>query len=271
MNRFLINEKDLFLKEQMTVFKIEGKLFHHMFHVLRHKKGDLIEGISEQSNHYKLKIIEKSKREALAKVMDQKVVYSSASDFFLETPFLKLCLGLSRLSTMEKVIEKSVELGVHSFQPFISDLSFFKKKSKITESRKKRWDQIVFSACQQSNRGTPMQIEPTLFIEELWFEWEKEDFSQSSGLFAYEGSSEKNLQSIFSLPSFLFKKVPSNSSSLKNIWLFIGSEGGFSKREVKEFSRRNLFPMNLGKRILKVETACLTLVSIIKYELGREK
>ena len=42
------------------------------------------------------------------------------------------------------------------------------------------------------------------------------------------------------------------------IWLFIGSEGGFSAEEAQKFSLRDkAFVFSMGEQILKVETACL--------------
>jgi 16S rRNA (uracil1498-N3)-methyltransferase len=57
---------------------------------------------------------------------------------------------------------------------------------------------------------------------------------------------------------------------LEHLWIFVGSEGGFSLEEVDLFAQFGLNPVSMGEQILRVETACLALVSIIKYELGQE-
>ena len=55
---------------------------------------------------------------------------------------------------------------------------------------------------------------------------------------------------------------------LDRLWLFVGSEGGFSDAEVQFFKEQHLPPVSLGEQILRVETACVALVSVIKYEIG---
>ena len=49
----------------------------------------------------------------------------------------------------------------------------------------------------------------------------------------------------------------------------MGSEGGFSDREVELFEAHNLLPVSLGEQVLRVKTACLSLVSIVKYQAGQ--
>ena len=55
---------------------------------------------------------------------------------------------------------------------------------------------------------------------------------------------------------------------LQELWVFVGSEGGFSQAEVAAFGGWGLQPVSLGEQVLRVETACITLMAILKYELG---
>ena len=57
--------------------------------------------------------------------------------------------------------------------------------------------------------------------------------------------------------------------NLDEIWVFIGSEGGFSPNEVSIFKSYHIHPVTLGEQILKVETACLTVLGVLKYMLGQ--
>ena len=60
-------------------------------------------------------------------------------------------------------------------------------------------------------------------------------------------------------------------NSPENVWLIIGSEGGFSENEVEIMQKLGLDPVTLGPQILRVETACLTLVAVLKYVFGLMK
>ena len=50
-----------------------------------------------------------------------------------------------------------------------------------------------------------------------------------------------------------------------NIGVFIGSEGGFSKEEVEKVKEIGAKVITLGKRILRTETAGMTVMSILMY------
>ena len=52
----------------------------------------------------------------------------------------------------------------------------------------------------------------------------------------------------------------------KEIYFFIGSEGGFSKEECVLMQEADIKPVTLGAQVLRVETACVAVASILKYE-----
>ena len=48
----------------------------------------------------------------------------------------------------------------------------------------------------------------------------------------------------------------------------VGPEGGFTEEEVRLAQERGFIPVKLGQRILRTETAAITLMGILQYELG---
>ena len=53
----------------------------------------------------------------------------------------------------------------------------------------------------------------------------------------------------------------------QSIGIFIGPEGGFEETEVQKAQKSGAVPVTLGKRILRTETAGLTVLSILMYHL----
>ena len=53
----------------------------------------------------------------------------------------------------------------------------------------------------------------------------------------------------------------------KDIAVFIGPEGGFEESEVRMATEAGIEPVTLGRRILRTETAGLTVLSWLMYHL----
>ena len=56
----------------------------------------------------------------------------------------------------------------------------------------------------------------------------------------------------------------------KSVGIFIGPEGGFDEAEVETAMAAGAVPVTLGRRILRTETAGLTMLSILMFEFEEE-
>ena len=56
-----------------------------------------------------------------------------------------------------------------------------------------------------------------------------------------------------------------------DIGIWIGPEGGFSPEEAAQAAKEQWIPISLGKRILRTETAGITLLSILMFHLETEE
>lgn len=232
---------------------IEGDLFHHIFSVCRFPVGGHFELLTADRSALFVEVTSIQKKSAEVVVKESRTLPE------IPKPWLHLCVSLPKFATFETILEKSVELGVHTIHPFVSDYSFVKSSRKVSESKKQRWQKVIVGATQQSGRGELMTVAPIQTLQENLEEFNRK--TKVQGLFLYEGQSALSLKSALSAEPY---------DSIEEIWAFIGSEGGFSEQEVDAFGRQRLDPVTLGSQILRVETACLALASVIKYEFGRE-
>ncbi len=208
------------------------------------KKGDIFELYCEGLAKYKVRLSQIFPSQATAEILKSWPVPP------LKKPYLHLALALARLQKMDFLIEKAVEIGVKSFHPFSSQLSFFKKSSQLPSSRLKRWNKIVEQSMALTGRTEKMSIKAPLPLREIKIP--KGDLA----LMAYEGQ-----RAVLPLAQLL-QKNPQPSG----VWLFIGAEGGFSAEEAKEFSlREKAFVFSMGEQILRLETAGLLALGILKY------
>lgn len=249
VRRFWLDEH---IEDGQSELILQGDVLHHIRDVCRMSVGARFEVLTQDRCAWFVEIQEMGKKQGVAKILEQRALPE------IHGPRLHLAVSLPKFATFESILEKSVELGVHSIQPFFSDFSFIKTANKISPSRTERWQKIVRSATQQSGRGELMPVAGPIKLSDVL-----KKINQNSGLkglFAYEGSSHHSLREELLLWD--------GGNATTDVLLFVGSEGGFSSQEVELFQQHGLAPITLGEQILRVETACVALVSIIKYHLN---
>lgn len=244
MRRYWLSE-DMFKANEVF---ITGDVFHHIFDVCRQELGSKFEVLGDGRKAHLIEVFEVTKKSARGKIIETRELPVP------EKPHIVLALSVSRFPVMEAVVEKAVELGVSRIEPFFSEYSFVRKA--LPENKVERWNKIVISATQQSGRGDLMEITEARDLQEVL-----KKFNQSpsaKGLFAYEGQSTLSIKNA----------VKSSQTNMEEFWIFVGSEGGFSRNEVELFKSQGLEPVTLGDQVLRVETACIALLAILKYEFG---
>lgn len=247
LRRFWIEKEELGEGE----FSIQGELFHHLVDVCRVGEGHEFELLPGDGKAHLVRATRISKKEMLCVRVSERELPP------LPTPYVHLYVSIPRLPKLDDIIEKSVELGVKTLTPFISDFSFLRKASEISANRRARWEKIVKGATRQSGRGDLMEIGEVVSLTEIL-----KNFNQSServGLFPFEGVASRTFKE--ALRSMKVQEA-------REVCVFVGSEGGFSEKEVQRFQEVGMEPLTLGDQVLRVETACLALVSILKYELN---
>ena len=231
-----------------TEVEIAGDSYHHICKVCRQKLGDKFEVIISGTAYF-VEIVEMNSKVARANILEKRQIPK------LPKPNIHLALSLPKFQTVDKVVEKMVELGVSNIHLFSSDNSFMKPKQGEFDKKLQRWQKIIQGATQQTGRGELMEltgIQPLRVLLEETF-----SSSKNWGLLAYEGEGGQ------SLGAAIQEGIP----EAENIWIFVGAEGGFSPEDLKLFKNYKLLPVSLGDQVLRVETACVTLVSILKYAL----
>lgn len=158
---------------------------------------------------------------------------------------------------MEWIIQKAVELGAYEVVPVASRRCVVKLDEKKAAKKIQRWQQIAEGAAKQSKRMRIPAIHSVLTWKEAL------DYARKCQvkLIPYElargmGETREILKAI----------EPGQS-----IAVFIGPEGGFEEEEVSLAVAQGAKPITLGKRILRTETAGLTILSVLMFQLEEEE
>lgn len=243
MYHFFVNPSQI---NEKTI-SIVGSDVNHIKNVLRMKLGEEVLISNGKDKGYFSKLITIGNEEIIAEII-------SVDENPTELPAkLYLFQGLPKSDKMELIIQKAVELGVHEIIPVATKRAIVKLDDKKEASKIKRWSLIAESAAKQSGRMMIPEVKNVMTLKEA-IDYSK-DFDYN--LIPYElfrGMDETKE---------VVKKILPNTS----VGIFIGPEGGFDETEVEYGKEKGFYPISLGKRILRTETAGLTILSILMFQL----
>lgn len=219
---------------------LENEEFHHIINVMRTKIGETLTFTDGKG---------KNCIATMEKIFNGKAFFKINETFYeSDTPFeLIVCVGLMKGDKNEFVIQKCSELGATKLCFFESEYCVVKSK----DNKLERYNKISIEASKQCGRSTVMEILPTIKFNKL-----NELLSDCDKILcAYEKGGER----------LNFNELETSNK----IAIIIGSEGGFSEKEISQISLLNQTKIvSLGKRILRAETAVLTLTSLTMYLKG---
>lgn len=235
---------NFFSRENMRegdLYLINGDDYNHIKNVLRMKIGDTFL-VSENGQSNLCEIIGIENETVIAKIIEE-----NYNDTSLGIN-IYLFQGLPKADKMELIIQKCVELGVHAIIPVAMENCVVKLDEKKKASKVARWQSISESAAKQSKRNFIPEIYDVLNYKNAL------KMAKELDLVIVPYENEKGM-------------IATKESLLKlkkgmNIGIIIGSEGGFSDKEIEMAKEINADIVSLGKRILRTETAAITATAM---------
>jgi len=160
---------------------------------------------------------------------------------------LQLNLGVALLKgeKFDLVVQKATELGVKRITPLVTrHADIHLRDQSDAAKRVARWQRIALEAAKQSGRAFVPEISLPVAFDAL----------SPDGLCVM--FSERGGESLETLP-------PSET-----ITAVVGSEGGWSDEELQSARARDFHVITLGGRILRAETAAITVTALLQHLFG---
>jgi len=244
MPKYFVEPEDIDVSNNSVI--LSGENAKHLITSLRASSGDLVIVCDGQCMDYHCEIAET----ATGKI--KQCTLKIRSKHPVSEPHLDITLyqALPKSNKMEYIIQKCVEMGIYSIVPVYTDNSSIKE---LSHSKMTRYKKISEAAAKQSMRGFIPQIgEPVTFEQAITASAHK------AFVFApYENEHQVSIKDL------LFRH---DLARINTAAFFIGSEGGFSDKEVDMLIRANIPRVSLGARILRTETAGFAILTILMYE-----
>ena len=242
MNRFY-HSKPLSINQIVILDDFSG---HHAIKVLRIKLNDELVLFNGDGFDYQGRVTGISKKEI-------EITILTSINKNHESPLkISLIQSLSSNEKMDWVIQKATELGVSEIQPIFSERSIIKINQDRIKKKLLHWKQVSISACEQCYRTQiPPVHHPLSFTNYL----NNTRFEDKALKLILSPSAKENI-----------KILPSKKPD--KVYILIGPEGGFDQHEIKLANSLNFEAINLGPRVLRTETAPLSILSILQYKYG---
>ncbi|MFH0762375.1 MAG: RsmE family RNA methyltransferase [Candidatus Omnitrophota bacterium] len=217
---------------------------HHIKDVLRLKPGEEIEVFDQKGRVYRGFIESLSAAEMVIKIK-----FKEESAFAKDEVKITVACAIPKKSKMEDIIDKLTQLGVEKIIPLQTERMIVRLDSRKEKARLARWEKVALNAVEQCRGCRLPVIEPVTKIKDVLLM--SGDYSLK--LIPALIGERKELKAV------LKALRPSN------IILLVGPEGDFTQGEVEAAIHAGFTPVTLGRRVLRVETAAIAVVSILKY------
>ena len=229
--------------EEITIL---GEDVNHIKNVLRMKPGEQIRISSLSGEDYFCEVAGMEKDKVVARILYQD--HESR-----ELPVqITLFQGLPKGDKMELIIQKAVELGVYEIIPVAMKNCVVSLDERKAEAKVKRWQAIAESAAKQAKRSIIPKVGSVMTFGEA------ADYARGLDVRLLPYENERGMEHT--------RQVVGSLKREGSLGVFIGPEGGFDKKEI-EAVRGDMELLSLGNRILRTETAGMTMLSILLYHL----
>ena len=219
--------------------EIDGEEFRHAIGVLRIKQNDTIIVCDGSGTEYLCNVDSIGKKSFSASVFDTRSSQTEAQTD------VTLLVGYLKGDKTELVVQKAVELGLKRIVVFNSKFC----SAYMNENKLARLNKVSQEASKQCGRAIAPKVD-------------------------YFDTFQQALQSVEHCKNKLFacefaKENATDFGVLQgSTAIVVGSEGGFSQQENDLAMQMGFSTVFLGKRILRAETACISLCAIVMHRLG---
>lgn len=239
MHRIFVSQDNI-KDDNILITKEEAK---HAFSVLRIRAGDQVNLFDGKGTEYFGNILSLNSKQGIVKIAARKSIKQDPIK-------ITLAAALPKLSKFEAIVDKSTQLGVSKLIPLVTQRTIIKIKDNKTQDKLHRWQKIAIEAAKQCYCSYIPLVEQIGSLDDV-----------------LKKSNDYNL---ILIPSLLGKRSSLKKTlkikKPKSILVLIGPEGDFTETEVRLALNKGAVNINLGKNVLRCETAVVMVLSALNYE-----
>lgn len=204
----------------------------HLFKTLRGRVGEVV------------KLLDGNGKVAMAKIIENQILkIEELQKLPPQNRTITLFVAAPRKQKLDQVLKQATELGVTAIGILHCDFSV------ALPDGSNRWEALLWESCKQSNNPFLPKILPVMKFDEAV------KYVKTNSMVGIFGDIERQ------------KENREKLTTANNVAFFVGPEGGFSEREFGILKSEEFIGLNLGPYILRLETAAICGIPLIR-ELG---
>ena len=226
----------LFYPESLSlnlISKLDKSQSHYLAKVMRTNIGENF-SLFNQNGEWEAKI---------TKITKGVVEFSITKKLRSNTDEKEIWLAFApiKLNYLNLMIQKATELGVTKFIPILTERTIVRK---INQNR---INKIIVEASEQSNRLKVPKLEEIVKLENFLKSNQKTNI-----IFGDLNTKNSNL----------------SIKGIEPLCVLIGPEGDFTVKERERILKlKNIIPLKINENILRSETAAISMISIVTFNL----
>lgn len=217
----------------------------HLRDVLRLKNGDEVYVFNGFGGEFRCTVLNRTRDSAELRIESEVEPAKPESPLQLE-----LCVALLKGEKFDLVVQKATELGVTRIVPLTTRYADIQLRDESDAAKRvARWQRIALEAAKQSGRAFVPEVSAPASFESV-FERTKAD--ELCLMFSERGGESLN-------------ELRAESQAIAAL---VGSEGGWSDEEIERARAAGFHIVTLGGRIMRAETAAITITALLQHRFG---
>lgn len=249
MQQFFVKPEQIRERDRCVI--IEGPDVNHIRNVLRMKAGEELSVCNGQDGReYRCGIVSLEEDRV---VCELRFIREENAELPAK---VYLFQGLPKADKMELIVQKAVELGAAGIIPMSTKRCVVKLDEGKAEAKVRRWQGIAEAAAKQSRRGVIPEVSGVVSFRRAV----ELAAAMDVRLIPYElAAGADGMKKT--------REILGGIGAGQSVAVLIGPEGGFEEQEIQLAADNGIQPVTLGRRILRTETAGMTVLAWLGYVL----
>ena len=245
MHRFYLSREEC-RASQLT---ITGSEAHHALHVLRVSRDEEVTVLDGAGQQVRAAVRELTRASVRLEVLQRTQCPSPSCA-------ITLLQAVPKGRIIEDIIQKATELGVRRIVPLLTEHVVMRLDPEGSAAKAEKWRQVAVEAIKQCGQAWLPQVEAPRSLKDYLGIEERFELALIGAL---HGGARH--------PRAYFEEFRrQHHRAPQTVALWIGPEGDFTPAELDAAKAAGALPITMGDLILRVETAAIYGLSLIRYE-----